>query len=107
MQDLVEASMGTDVLKLHEGLKKAVSLLAIQLRTGTNSLDAFLLQACVPSVPSSLCSCGKGQHTARVSSSSAPGTLVHNRSCETSWGICLTFQGFLGLLMDLEKPPDV
>jgi hypothetical protein len=30
--DLVEAPLGTDVLKLHKGLRKAESLLAIQLR---------------------------------------------------------------------------
>ncbi len=62
--DLVEAPPGTDVLKLHEGLQKAESSLAIQLRTGVNCLDAFLFQARVPSVPSPLCSCGGGQHTA-------------------------------------------
>jgi hypothetical protein len=39
--DLVEAPPGTDVLKLHEGLRKAESLLTIQLRTGTNGLNAF------------------------------------------------------------------
>jgi hypothetical protein len=39
--DLVEAPPGTDVSKLHEGLKKAEILLAMKLRTGTNGLDAF------------------------------------------------------------------
>jgi hypothetical protein len=39
---LVEAPQGTDVLKLQEGLRKVKSSLAIQLRTGTNGLDAFL-----------------------------------------------------------------
>jgi hypothetical protein len=62
---LVEASQGTNVLKLHEGLRKAESLLAIQLRTGINGLDAFLFQARVPSVSSPLCSCGRGQQTAK------------------------------------------
>jgi hypothetical protein len=57
--DLVKAPLMRDVLKLHEGLKKAESLLAIQLRTGTNGPDAFLFQARVPVVPSPLCSCGK------------------------------------------------
>jgi hypothetical protein len=52
-------------LKLHEGLRKAESSLAIQLRTGINGLDAFLFQARVPSVSSSLCSCGKGRQTAK------------------------------------------
>jgi hypothetical protein len=63
--DLIEAPPGTDVLKLHEGLRKAESSLAIQLRTRTNGLDAFLFQARVPSVPSPLCSCGRGRQTAR------------------------------------------
>jgi hypothetical protein len=40
--DLVEAPLETDDLKLHEGLWKAESSLAIQLRMGTNGLDAFL-----------------------------------------------------------------
>jgi hypothetical protein len=63
--DLVEAPLGTDVLKLHEGLRKAQISLAIQLRMGTNGLDAFLFQARVPSVPSPLCSCGRGQQRAK------------------------------------------
>jgi hypothetical protein len=52
-------------MKLHEGLWKVDSSLAIQLRTGTNSLDAFLFQARVPSVTPSLCSCGRGQQMAK------------------------------------------
>jgi hypothetical protein len=78
--DLVEAPPGTDVLKLHEGLRKAESSLAIQLRTGTNGLDAFLFQARVPSVPSpsaAVAEAGKRQDT---SSSSALSTLGHNMS---------------------------
>ncbi len=62
---LVEAPPGTDVLKLHEGLLKAVSSLAIQLRTGVNGLDAYLFQARVTIVPSPLCSCGGGRQTAK------------------------------------------
>jgi hypothetical protein len=58
---LVEAPPGIDVLKLHEGLRKAESSLAVDLKTGTNGLDAFIVQARVPSVPSPLCSCGKGR----------------------------------------------
>jgi hypothetical protein len=63
--DLVEAPPGTDVLKLPEGLQKAESSLAIQLRTGVKGLDAFLFQARVPSVPSPLGSCGGGRQTAK------------------------------------------
>jgi hypothetical protein len=62
---LVEAFPGTDVLKLHERLRKAESLLAIQLRMGTNGLDAFFFQARVPSVSSPLCSCGRERQTAK------------------------------------------
>ncbi len=61
----VEAPPETDVLKLHEGLRKAESSLAIQLRTRTNVLDAFLFQAKVPSVSSPLCSCGRRRQTAK------------------------------------------
>jgi hypothetical protein len=62
---LVEAAPGTDVLKLHEELRKAESSLAIQLRTGINGLDAFFFQARVSSVSSPLCSCGQGRQTAK------------------------------------------
>jgi hypothetical protein len=54
-----------DILKLHEGLPKAESSLAIQLRMETNGLDTFLFQAQVPSVPSPICSCGRGRQTAK------------------------------------------
>jgi hypothetical protein len=63
--NVVEAPPGTDVLKLHEGLRKAESSLAIQLRMGTNGLDAFLFQARLSSVLSHLCSYGKRRQTAR------------------------------------------
>jgi hypothetical protein len=62
---LVKVPPGTDVLKLHKGLRKAESSLAIQLRTGTNGLHAFLFQARVPSVSSLLCSCGRERQTAK------------------------------------------
>jgi hypothetical protein len=62
---LVVAPLGTDLLKLLERLKKAESLLAIQLRTGTNSLDIILFQASVPSVTSPLFSCGRGRKIAK------------------------------------------
>jgi hypothetical protein len=52
-------------MKLHEGLRKAGSLVAIQLRTGTNGLDAFLFQARDLSVSSPLCICGRGQQMAK------------------------------------------
>jgi hypothetical protein len=57
--------LGTDVLKLHEGLRKAEILLAIQLRKGINSLDAFLFKARVLSVSFPLFSCCRGQQTAK------------------------------------------
>jgi hypothetical protein len=57
---LVEALPGTDVLKLQEKLRKVESLLAIQLRTGINGLDAFLFRPRVPSLTFSLCSYGRG-----------------------------------------------
>jgi hypothetical protein len=39
---LVKTAPGTDVLKLHEELRKAESPLAIQLRTGINGLEVLL-----------------------------------------------------------------
>jgi hypothetical protein len=63
--NLVEAPPGKDFMRLHEGLRKAESSLAIQLRTGMNGLDAFLFQARVLSVLSPLCSCGKEWQTAK------------------------------------------
>jgi hypothetical protein len=62
---LVEAPLGTDVLKLHEGLRKTESSLAIQLRMGTDGLDAFIFQARVLSVHSPLHSCGRGLQAAK------------------------------------------
>jgi hypothetical protein len=53
------------VLGAEDGLRKAESLLAMQLRTRKNGLDAFLFQARVPSVPSPLCSCGGVQQMAK------------------------------------------
>jgi hypothetical protein len=56
---LVEAPQRTNVVKLQEGLREPESLLAIQLRTETNSLDAFLFQARVLPVPYPLCGCDR------------------------------------------------
>ncbi len=61
----IEAPPGTDVLVLHQHLRKPESSLAVQLRTGKNGFNAFLYQARVPTVPSPLCSCGRGSQTAK------------------------------------------
>jgi hypothetical protein len=61
----VEAPPSTDVLALHQHLQKPETTLAVQLRTGKNGFNAFLYQAHVPSVLSSLCSCGFGHQTAK------------------------------------------
>jgi hypothetical protein len=78
--NLVEAPLGTNVLKLHEGLRKAESLLAIQLRTGTNGLDAFLFQARVPSVSSPSAAVAEDGKRQSMSLSSALGTLGRGMS---------------------------
>ncbi len=52
------------LLKLHEGVRKAESSLAIQLRTGTNCLDAFLFKDRVTFVSSQIYSCGRGRQMA-------------------------------------------
>jgi hypothetical protein len=56
----VEALLGTNALKLNEGLRKAESSLAIQLRTGINGMDTIFVQAKVHSIFSTLYSCGRG-----------------------------------------------
>ncbi len=61
----IEAPPGTDVLALHQHLRKPESSLAMQLWTGKNGFNAFLYQARVPTVPSPLCSCGRGSQTAK------------------------------------------
>ncbi len=78
--DLAEASLEIDILKLHEGLRKAESSLAIQLRMGTNGLDAYLFHARVPSESSPLCSCGRERQTAKHVITFALGTLQHGIS---------------------------
>ncbi len=61
----IEAPPSTDVLALHQLLRKPETALAVQLRTGKNGFNAFLYQARVPSVLSPLCSCGFGHQTAK------------------------------------------
>ena len=51
------------VLKLHKGLSKARSSIAVQLRSGKTGLAAFLHQRKVPGFPSPDCSCGRGRET--------------------------------------------
>jgi hypothetical protein len=58
--------MGTDVLELHKGLRKAESSLDIQLRMGTNGLDTIVVEAKVSSVSSLLYTYGRGQQTAKL-----------------------------------------
>jgi hypothetical protein len=41
--DFAEGALGTDILKVHEGLIMAESLLAVKLRTGTDGFHPFLL----------------------------------------------------------------
>ena len=61
----IEAPPSTDVLALHQLLRKPETALAVQLRTGKNGFNAFLYQARVPSILSPLCSCGLGYQTAK------------------------------------------
>ncbi len=61
----IEAPPSTDVLALHQLLRKPETALAVQLRTGKNGFNAFLYQARVPTVLSPLCSCGFGHQTAK------------------------------------------
>jgi hypothetical protein len=61
----IEAPPSTDVLALHQLLRKPKMALAVHIRTGKNDFNAFLYQARVPSVLSPLCSCGFGHQTAK------------------------------------------
>ncbi len=62
--EVVEGPTGTDILKLFDELRKGESLLAVQLITGTNGRDTFLLQARVPSVSSPRSNGVRGRQTA-------------------------------------------
>jgi hypothetical protein len=53
------------MLELHEGLRKAESLLAVKLRTKTYGLDGYLYQARVFPVPSPLNCRGRGCQTVK------------------------------------------
>ncbi len=57
--------LGPDMLVLYVGLRKAESSLAIELRTGTTSLDTFIFQAIAPFITSSLCSCIRKRQIAK------------------------------------------
>ena len=60
----IETSESTHkMLRLHKGLFKAQSFIAIQLQSGKTGLTAFLHQRKVPGFSSSDCSCGRGRET--------------------------------------------
>jgi hypothetical protein len=61
----IEAPPSTDVLALHQLLRKPELALAVQLKTGKNCFNTFLYLAHVPSVTSPLCSCGLGHQAAK------------------------------------------
>ncbi len=94
---------GTDILKLHEGLRKAESSLASQLRTGTNGLDAFFFQARVPSVSSPLCSCGRGRQTAKHVLIFCPKYAGARHQLRDEQGHLPDFSKYLGTADGLQK----
>jgi hypothetical protein len=61
--ELFTAEPSSSVLKLHKGLSKAQSSIAIQLRSGKTGLAAFLHWRQVPGYPSPICPCGQGSET--------------------------------------------
>jgi hypothetical protein len=54
----IEAPWSTNVLALHQLLRKLEMALAVQLHIGNKGFNAFLYQARMPSFLSPLCSCG-------------------------------------------------
>lgn len=60
-----EAAARTSGPKLHEGLAKAESALAIQIRTEVIGLANFLFKMRVPGVASPACGCGYHRQTAK------------------------------------------
>ena len=61
--ELGTAEPDSRVLKLHQGLSKARSSIAVQLRSGKTGLAAFLHRRRVPGYPSPLCPCGQASKT--------------------------------------------
>jgi hypothetical protein len=61
----IEAPPSIDVLALYQLLQKLEMALAVQLRTGKNSFNAFLYQAHVLTVLSPLCNYRIGHQTAK------------------------------------------
>jgi hypothetical protein len=61
----IEAPPSTDVLALHQLLRKPETAMAVQLQPSKNGFNAFLYQARVPSVLSPLCSCSFRHQTAK------------------------------------------
>jgi len=51
------------VLKLHQGLTKELSSLAIQMRTGKIGLRQFLYRRRIPGIETERCQCGQGPQT--------------------------------------------
>jgi hypothetical protein len=70
----IEAPPGTDVLALHQHLRKSASSLVVQLWTGRNVFSAFFYQARVPTGLTPFCSCGVAKQP-NTSSSAAPQIL--------------------------------
>ncbi len=103
---MVEAPPGTAILKLYEGLRKAESSLAIQLRLGTNGLDAFLSRPESPFCFPHSAAAAEDDKRQNMSSSFALGMPQHDTSSGISRDIFLIIHSCLGLLMNYKKPPN-
>ncbi len=75
-----EVPRGTDILKLFDELRKGESLLAVQLITGTNGRDTFLLQTRVPFISPPSPTESKDSKQQSTSFSFALGNLLCDRS---------------------------
>lgn len=90
----------TSSLKLHEGLAKAESALAVQIRTEVIGLASFLFRMRVPGVTSPACNCGYHRQTAKHVIIDRP---LHNRSQLRSASGQLDFRTLTGTNTGLKK----
>jgi hypothetical protein len=81
-------------------------LLAIQLRTGINGLDAFSTRSESPGCLLLFAAVAEDDKLPDMSLSFAPGMLRHKMSWGTCGDISLIFHGYFGLQKNYDKLPN-